>query len=91
MASRSSFMLKSYDGDSTAKPLKGRQTKVAQHVVKYGGGVQWMRGGGGGHPASPGSLQLTARSKVIYTEKGILLWEAIRCADVLRGERSKFV
>lgn len=45
MVSRSSFMLKSYGGDSAAKPLIGRQTKVAQHVVKYRGGVQCMHGG----------------------------------------------
>lgn len=46
MASRSSFTLKSYGGDFAAKPLIGRQTKVAQHVVKYGGGVKCMRGRG---------------------------------------------
>lgn len=52
MVSRSSFMLKSYGGDPAAKPLIGRQTKVAQHVVKYGGGVQCMHGGGGATPST---------------------------------------
>lgn len=92
MASRSSFMLNSYGGDSAAKPLRSCQTKVAQHVVKYGGGVQCMRveGGVGGGLRS-GSLQLTTRSKVIYTEKGISLCEAIRCVDVLCRGRGEFI
>lgn len=89
MVSRSSFMLKSYGGDSAAKPLIGRQTKVAQHEVKYGGGVQCMHGGGGNplHLARC-NWQDVAKS---FPKIGILLWEAIRCTDVLRGGRSKFV
>lgn len=93
MASSSSFTLKSYGGDSAAKPLTGCQTKVAQHVVKYGGGGAAYALGWGGNPPSPwlAATYNTQAKSFLRKTKGILLWEVIRCADVLRGGRRESV
>lgn len=81
MASRSSFMLNSYGGDSAAKPLRSCQTKVAQHVVKYGGGVQCMRVEGGvGGGSAPARCSLQHAAKSFIQKKG---FHCVKPSDVL--------